>query len=183
MTRAPYPSNDSVLSLFAKQVLPTALTLNNTKATKPAIITTNSGSLRFDVYSGPFTKNDQLTVSPFPDSFLYLSDVPYGVVNDTLNALNNAGANERRSLHAVGAVGADLTGMMGQYYESIRGYGTGDVESIYRAWVKGMNKRSTIDRRAMANLTLGYVTQDVSGSSPFLVMLKLTYFSSVSPVP
>ena len=38
--------------------MPVALAINNTRASIPNIMITNSGSQRFDVYAGPFTKND-----------------------------------------------------------------------------------------------------------------------------
>jgi hypothetical protein len=72
-----FPSNVSRLSLIVDQVLPTALEVNNTRrANISNIIITNSGGLRFDIYAGPFTKNDQLTAFPFADAFLYIADVP-----------------------------------------------------------------------------------------------------------
>ncbi|KAJ7905761.1 5'-nucleotidase [Mycena olivaceomarginata] len=92
---APFPSNNSLLSLMA-EVMPIALTVNNTRASVPNIMITNSGSLRFDIYAGPFTKNDQLTASSFADSFLYIPNVPFSVANAVLPALNGAGADNRK---------------------------------------------------------------------------------------
>lgn len=133
-----------------------ALQFNNSKAVNPAIIITNSGALRFDVYEGPFTSNDQFTSSPFTDSFLQFQGVNLSVAEATLSALNDAGANERRSLSSA------MAGMMGSYYDSVKGYTSGDVDGIYRAWLKGMDREYGLERREMSNLTLGYVTQDVS---------------------
>nr|GAT59669.1 predicted protein [Mycena chlorophos] len=143
ISQAPYPSNNSVLSLVA-DVLPYSLTVNNSRIGNPNIMITNSGSLRFDLYAGPFDKNDQLTVSPFDDSFLYLT-VPFSAANQVLPALNNAGADERRDLEAT---------------LWARGY----VESRYREWMQEMARRD-LERngpvlRAAGNLTLGYVTAD-----------------------
>ena len=95
--RAPYPSNNSLLTLFT-EAMSYALTLNNTRGAIPNIMITNSGSQRFDVYSGPFTRNDQLTASPFADPFLYVQNVPLSIAKQVLPALNNAGANNRRAL-------------------------------------------------------------------------------------
>ncbi|KAH7929593.1 hypothetical protein BV22DRAFT_123592 [Leucogyrophana mollusca] len=53
----PYPSNGSLLSLFIEDAVPTALAINNTRADIPNIMITNSGSQRFNVFAGPFTKN------------------------------------------------------------------------------------------------------------------------------
>jgi len=136
--------------------MPVALQLNNSEASKPALFITNSGSLRFDLYAGPFSKNDQLTVSPFMDSFRFLSNVPLSVAEATVNTLNKAGANERRAPTSTGGL---------SHYESTKRYAKGDVEDIYKTWLMRMTNRSTgMERRATAsaNLTLGYVTEDVS---------------------
>lgn len=129
--------------MFATEALPVALTINNTRANIPNVIITNSGSQRFDVYGGSFTKNDQLTASPFTDSFLFIPNVTAGIANKVLPALNGAGADNKKRM-----------------FEEL--YGRGEVDMIYRAWLSDMDKRSAIDRRAAANLTLGYVTSDVS---------------------
>jgi hypothetical protein len=144
LSRDPYPSTGSLLSLMATQVLPTALAINNTRNNISNIIITNSGGLRFDIYKGPFTKNDQLTASPFTNAFLYIADVPLGVASAVLPALNGEGANSRRDLADAGR------------------YARGDVEMRYRQWLEGMYARAGPERRAAQNLTLGYVTEDVS---------------------
>ncbi|KAH8985623.1 5'-nucleotidase [Lactarius hatsudake] len=88
LSRDPFPSNGPLLSLIADQVLPTALTVNNIRANIPNIIITNSGSQRFDIYAGPFTKNDQLAASPFTDAFVFIAGVPLSVASTVLLALN-----------------------------------------------------------------------------------------------
>ena len=128
-----------------------SLTVNNSRAATPNVMITNSGSQRFDLYSGPFTKNDQLTSSPFTDSFLYIPNVPVSVASQVLPALNNAGANERRALI--------------EEYERER-YARGDVDMRYMAWLEEMDRRNHgAERRAAQNATLGYVTSDVCVSS------------------
>ncbi|KAH8995902.1 Metallo-dependent phosphatase-like protein [Lactarius akahatsu] len=143
LSRDPFPSNGSLLSLIADQVLPAALTVNNTRANIPKIIITNSGGLRFDIYAGPFTKNDQLTASPFTDAFVFIAGVPLSVASAVLPALNGEGANERRELA-----------------EAAERYARGDVETRYRFWLEEMYARAGPERRAAQNLTLGYVTKD-----------------------
>ncbi|KAH8983104.1 hypothetical protein EDB92DRAFT_1819611 [Lactarius akahatsu] len=93
LSRDPFPSNGSQLSLIADQVLPTALTVSNKRANIPNIITTNSGSPRFDIYAGPFTKDNQLTASPFTDAFVFIAGVPLSVANAVLLPLNGEGVN------------------------------------------------------------------------------------------
>ena len=128
------------------QAVPVALAINNTRANIPNVMITNSGSQRFDVYAGPFTKNDQLTASPFNDAFLYIANITAGVANQVLPALNNAGANERKRDVLEGE--AEL-------------YRRGFVDRRFRAWLRDMNiDASGIERRSAGNLTLGYVTKD-----------------------
>jgi len=69
------------LSLFIGDALPVALVINNTGASIPNVVINNYGSLRFDVYAEPFTKNDKLTASPFIDSFLYIANVTASIAN------------------------------------------------------------------------------------------------------
>ena len=147
----PYPSNGSLLTLFAQQAMPVALTINNTRANIPNIMITNSGSQRFDVYAGPFTKNDQLTASPFTDAFLFIPNVTAGVAKQVLPALNGQGAEERRR---------EFVEMLDRRETEL--YKKGHVDMIYRKWLEEMDRRDGVERRTAKNLTLGYVTQDVS---------------------
>ena len=110
----------------------------------------NSGELRFDVLKGAFTKNDQFTAAPFTDSFLFIPNVPFSIANAVLPALNNQGAEEKRALFE------------GREDEL---YARGDVNKRYREWLREMANRDIEKaKRAAQNLTLGYVTQDVSRS-------------------
>ena len=117
---------------------------------------TNSGSQRFDVYAGPFTKNDQLTASPFADAFLYIADIPASIAKQVLPTLNKDGSNQRRELEE----------------REQEMYGRGYVDTIYMRWLEEMDKRNDgIDRRAAQNLTLGYVTADVCLLFSFLLFM------------
>jgi hypothetical protein len=113
---------------------------------------TNSGSQRFDVYAGAFTKNDQLTASPFTDSFLFIPNVTFSLAKQVLPKLNGVGATSRRSLPELEERDAIL-------------YGKGYVDKRYMEWLEEMDRRGGVERRAAQNLTLGYVTQDVSFAS------------------
>lgn len=145
LSQDPYPSEDSLLSLYIRNVTPTALAYKNSRANIPNIVLTNSGSQRFDVYAGPFTKNDQLTASPFADAFLYIPEVSAGVAKQLLPLLNKAG-EQRRALEEAREAGA---------------YGKGDVSEVYNEWLRAMDERGGVERRAAQNATLGYVTTDV----------------------
>ncbi|KAH8112346.1 Metallo-dependent phosphatase-like protein [Phellopilus nigrolimitatus] len=146
LTRAPFPSNNSLLSLFIQEAAPVALNINNTRANIPNIMITNSGSQRFDVLQGPFTRNDQFTASPFSDSFLFISNVTFAVANEVLPALNNQGAQEKRAI------------LYGREEEL---YAHGYVDIRYLSWLREMAERdSMLGKRTAENLTLGYVTSD-----------------------
>ncbi|KAF9052347.1 hypothetical protein BDZ89DRAFT_425324 [Hymenopellis radicata] len=146
ISQSPYPSNGSQLSLFIEQATPYTLSLNNSRSSIPNIMVINSGSQRFDIYAGPFTKND-ITASPFDDPFLYIPEVPLSAVLDTIHTMNSAGSNNRRrSL---------------EHEEEL--YRRGDVSSRYNDWLKEMDRRYTaLGRRedVTDNITLGYVTTD-----------------------
>lgn len=160
----PYPSNGSLLSLFIADAIPYALSINNTRDSIPSIFITNSGSQRFNIFKGPFTKNDQLTASPFTDSFLYIPNITFSIANQVLPALNNAGASERRRRDEIEK---EL-------------WNRGVVDTRYRAWLEEMDRRAGMGRReAMAgNLTLGYVTADsCPGAGDDTLHLALPYYS------
>ena len=126
------------------QAVPFALAINNTRSSIPNIIITNSGSQRFDVYAGPFTKNDLLTATPFTNSFQFIPNVTFSVANQVLSSLNNAGANERRN------------------FQEEKENTLHDVDMVYRRWLEEMDRRKQIEwYAANTNLTLGYVTTDV----------------------
>ncbi|CAL1711447.1 unnamed protein product [Somion occarium] len=162
--RVPFPSNNSLLTLYGSEAMPVALTVNNTRASIPNLMITNSGSLRFDVLQGPFTKNDQLTASPFADAFLFIPNITAGVANKVLPTLNNAGS-ENRKREAREAWEREL-------------YARGEVEMIYRRWLEEMDKRNGIERRAAGNATLGYVTHDsCPGVGDDVLHAPLPFFS------
>ncbi|TFK84753.1 hypothetical protein K466DRAFT_601739 [Polyporus arcularius HHB13444] len=141
LTRAPYPSNDSLLSLFA-EALTYSLTVNNTRADVPHIMIATAGSQRFDIYAGPFTKNDQLTASPFANFFSYIPNIPLAVARQVLPKMNGAATLGRRR------------------EQDEERYARGDVDVQYRAWLAEMGRRASAERRDTENATLGYVTSD-----------------------
>ena len=132
------------------QAIPFALAINNSRASIPNIIITNSGSQRFDVFAGSFTKNDLLTATPFKDTFKFIPNVSFSVAERVLSSLNDAGANERRAFQEV------LQEKENEFHARIY------VDDVYRRWLKEMDSRKNqIELAAATNLTLGYVTTDV----------------------
>ncbi|KAJ3484950.1 hypothetical protein NLI96_g5293 [Meripilus lineatus] len=167
ISRDPFPSNGSLLTLFATEAVPVVLSINNTRANIPNIIIANSGAQRFDLYSGPFTRNDQFTASPFVDEFFFIPNVTAGIANQVLPALNNAGTNQRRA----------LMGELERRESEL--YGRGYVDMVYMRWLEEMDKRGGVERRAAQNMTLGYVTQDsCPGIGDDVVHAPLPFFPS-----
>jgi len=96
LTYNPYPSNGSLVSFFVENAIPYALAINNTRASIPNIIIIDSWALRFDLLKGSFTKNDQLTIMPYQDSFLYIANVTSGIANQLLPAMNKPMTIQRK---------------------------------------------------------------------------------------
>ncbi|EGD92306.1 uncharacterized protein TERG_08521 [Trichophyton rubrum CBS 118892] len=103
MSRAKYPSDDSIYSWLEKEVLPSSLRPHlRENTTGLAII--NTGGIRFDIFKGPFTQDGAYIVSPFTNEFRYMKDVPYDkavmvlkVLNKATNILTQAGFMPRDS--------------------------------------------------------------------------------------
>ncbi|KAG6891170.1 hypothetical protein C0992_009785 [Termitomyces sp. T32_za158] len=148
MNQSPYPSDSSLLSLFAEKALPYALSVNNTRNKIPNLIIVNAFSQRFDLYSGPFTKDDQMTVSFYPDRFLYISNVSLSDAKKALSALNGSRPLIRRDFdfesREHGSKEDDL-----QY-----------VDEKYNAWLRDMSSHTNVEGRATRSQTPGYVTKD-----------------------
>ena len=125
----------------------------------------SSGSQRFDVYGGPFTKNDQLAVSPFLNGFQYIPDIPLRYANEVLALLNQPASVSRRD------------GGMSELDKEL--YASGDVEMVYRRWLEemGTTGEEELKRRGIENAknyTLGYVTKDVSWLFLYLRLALIT---------
>jgi hypothetical protein len=118
---------------------------------------TNAGSLRFDIYAGPFTNNDQFTSSPFVDAFRFISNISLSDAMAAIDALNSPASRREEA-------GELLT----RHYDAVKGYKNGKVDHIFSAWLEKMHDAAGPERRDMENLTLGYATKDVSYSFVFL---------------
>lgn len=86
--RAPYPGKDSILSLLEDKVIPDTFTNENSSAS-PAIVMTNSGAVRFDVFKGPFTIDTTYIVCPFTSAFRMIQNVDYKYAVEVMKTLNN----------------------------------------------------------------------------------------------
>ncbi|KAG1737747.1 Metallo-dependent phosphatase-like protein [Suillus lakei] len=145
MSQNPYPSNGSLLSLFIEDAVPYALAINNTRDSIPNIIIINSWALRFDLFKGSFTRNDQLTIMQYKDSFLYIANVTSSIANEVLPALNNPMATKRKRDETKDAIWSRKID-----------------DARDSALLKETNHHPGVGRRgAMSgNWTFGYVTRD-----------------------
>ncbi|EJD02034.1 uncharacterized protein FOMMEDRAFT_134659 [Fomitiporia mediterranea MF3/22] len=176
ISRDPYPSNGSSLSLFIEQAVPTALQSNTTQTDTPALFLANSGSQRFDIFKGVFTKNDQLTASPFPDAFWFVSGVEYGVAKQVAGKLNEEDGADRKKKRS--------TRKRREWMKKL--YERGEVEARYRAWLEDMDLRYRVlsdelerrDDNATIE-TMGYVTTDLCpGIGDDTIHTPAPFFSS-----
>ncbi|GJN69456.1 hypothetical protein PLICBS_003504 [Purpureocillium lilacinum] len=90
MSRAKFPSNESIYSWLQDDVLPD-IVVSDTRKEKSRLAIVNTGGIRFDIFKGPFTRDSTYTVSPFTSGFSYVPDVPYDVASKVIGLLNSAG--------------------------------------------------------------------------------------------
>ena len=88
MSRAEYPSNDSVYALITQQVFP-GVVVNEDRRDKSRIAIINTGGIRFDIFKGKFTKDTTFIISPFVSKFKYIPDVPYEIAEKVIGILNS----------------------------------------------------------------------------------------------
>lgn len=143
--QAPYPSHESLLSLYIDYVLPVSLTHDNPHAINPPFIIVESGTLRFNIFKGPFTRNDQFILAAHKNNFLYISDVPTSVAQRAAEFLDT------------GVVpGISFVVQNSEYRPPSTIMRS---RTPYEDWLSNMQNRSGV-AYADEKLTLGYVTED-----------------------
>ncbi|MBW0507425.1 hypothetical protein O181_047140 [Austropuccinia psidii MF-1] len=131
--RVPPMSNNSINYLYTGPggVLPTLI--KNPHRPHPPFTIVNTGSMRFDVFAGNFTVNDQFIAMPFDNSFQYIPDVPRQTAEKLLAEMNRGGVaisrttqtKIRRSLESIDDLKKDEKYHLGH-----------DIEEHYRHWLK-----------------------------------------------
>ncbi|CAE7213876.1 hypothetical protein P3342_012614 [Pyrenophora teres f. teres] len=92
VSRRPYPHNESIFTWIGEQLLPQTIEKSERiRSGGKAIVITNTGAIRFDIFKGTFTKDTKFLVSPFTSSIRYVKDVPYKVASQVLKLLNSEG--------------------------------------------------------------------------------------------
>lgn len=90
MSRAPYPSENSLYSWLEKEVL-SDVAINLKRKDIPRLVIFNTGGMRFDIFKGTFTRDSTYIVSPFVSTLKYIKDVPFKAASQVLPLLNNGG--------------------------------------------------------------------------------------------
>ncbi|GKZ21543.1 hypothetical protein AbraIFM66951_006725 [Aspergillus brasiliensis] len=93
---SPYKCPNNIYTLV-KSALKT--TVNNKNASSARLILFNTYGIRYDLYQGPFTVGDAETVSPYPDVFRYLANIPYEKVKTLecdLNKLKKSSCDDEK---------------------------------------------------------------------------------------
>ncbi|KAG8725534.1 hypothetical protein FRC09_011261 [Ceratobasidium sp. 395] len=139
LNRVQYPGSSSLVSLFADKVMPAALdAANPARANVSRVPVLDMGSQRFDIYSGPFTRNDQFIVSPFTNIVQYLPGVPAQIATQVTGRLNGKTATKRSQEEE---------------------YERGEFKYRYSKWKREQYENYEFTERD-AQLSLGYVTTD-----------------------
>ncbi|GAA5903580.1 hypothetical protein JCM8208_003630 [Rhodotorula glutinis] len=87
--RYPHTDRRSIFRLLTESVLPQLITRPDRPA--PPYLVLNTGSIRFDLFKGPFTRGDQWQILPFANNFLFLPSVPRARAAKLLHHLNVVG--------------------------------------------------------------------------------------------
>ncbi|KAI1102414.1 Metallo-dependent phosphatase-like protein [Jackrogersella minutella] len=148
LTCAPFNSSSNIYPLLSTAL--SEAVVNESRKDVPRYIVANTGSVRFDMYKGPFTYDDQFIVSPFVDIFLYIPEVPYSQASNLLQALNKAGASQKRDLGVMPAERDICVDPSPFHFSEVR---------------RGEHHEApSITRRQVVDLAPGYVTNDDFGT-------------------
>ncbi|KAF2033577.1 ser/Thr protein phosphatase-like protein family [Setomelanomma holmii] len=92
VNRRPYPHKESIFTWMEEDLLPRSIMKSERiKSGRKAVVVTNTGAIRFDIFKGAFTKDTKFLVSPFTSALRYIPDVPYKAASHVIKLLNNEG--------------------------------------------------------------------------------------------
>lgn len=87
MDSKPLTSKKNIYNLLTTNVLP-LLKSKKTNSSKSRFILINTGSIRYDLYEGEFTKDTEYIVSPFSNDWNFV-EIPLALAEDVAAYLNN----------------------------------------------------------------------------------------------
>ena len=153
-TCAPFGSPGSIFSLMSQALA--EVVVDPTRGNASRYIISNTGGIRFDIYKGPFTYDDNFIVSPFKDAMLYIADVSCEKASTLLDGLNKAGASQKRNLGAM-RMERDIC------VDPIISLSS-DLEPRDGGAGHGHGHGPAVSMRQVADLVPGYTTTDDFGS-------------------
>ena len=156
LNRAPYPSNDSILTWLETQVIPTIAVSPKRKGVATLAIT-NTGAMRFDIFKGAFTIDTTYIVSPFVSKFLFLKDVPYKSAKVLLPLLNNGGP-------VFDAAGLNTHQLAPSFQMAIRSDMIAPSEPSEPAFDLSSPQHPIVSEKKDPDLVPGYTTKDIAGT-------------------
>ncbi|QRV76396.1 vacuolar protein [Ceratobasidium sp. AG-Ba] len=84
--RVDYSDPQNIQNLYANKVIHEVVVRGWNRSDVPYVFIANIGMIRFDIYRGPFTWNDQLTVLPFKDGYTYIT-LPWSIARNVKDKL------------------------------------------------------------------------------------------------
>uniref|UniRef100_A0A060T9U7 ARAD1D14564p n=1 Tax=Blastobotrys adeninivorans TaxID=409370 RepID=A0A060T9U7_BLAAD len=91
--RAPFPGPNNIFSLMQDTILPMVQHVDEegdeNRTGEPRFILTNTGSIRYDLVKGPFTKDTGYIVSPFPSQWYFVPSVNISKARQVKKLLNS----------------------------------------------------------------------------------------------
>ena len=154
--RAPYPSEESIFTWLEEEVLPDMIH-DDTHGDGPRVVLTNTGAIRFDIFKGPFSKDNTYIVSPFTSGLRFVKDVPFSVAKRLLSILNQDVPQLIQF--------PDMLGSKAPVPDSAITYGSmPGLFQTTRSWGGSQQAVLTNHKNADPELSPGYTTTDDAGT-------------------
>lgn len=159
MNRAPFPSQSSIFSWLQTDVFPNQLKKSARAAGgNNALVISNTGAVRFDMFKGPFTKDSTFLVSPFTSGFRFLKGVPYKTAKQVIALLNHQGP-----MHWSEPRSRQLQSLTSPEQKSIQEQRTATNGGSYRQTHLNFDQQFLGSAGNDSDLTPGYTTVDDAG--------------------
>ncbi|WEW59463.1 hypothetical protein PRK78_004937 [Emydomyces testavorans] len=152
MSRATYPSDDSIYTWLEKKVLPSTL-----RGERPAMAIVNTGAIRFDLFKGKVTEDSTYILSPFTGGFRFTKDVPYAKAVKILEVLNKA--PQILAQRSAGAISSSTFLVPPEQLSR-----TNDVDSTLEHDQVRFDTSNFSSSDAETDLIPGYTTKDAAGT-------------------
>ena len=152
MSRAEYPSKNSIFTWLENEVLPEAVN-ETSRADRARLILLNTGAIRFDIFKGAFTRDSTYIISPFTSGFHYIPDVPYEKAKQVLGLLNRVGEMLENSATLLSLENLAPPEQLGR---------TDDIEFAHTP--VHLQNAAQIELSSSDNLRPGYTTVDDAGN-------------------